>query len=188
MPDGSAWTVDPGCAWWSDPSSERAKDLALFHPDVVVIQDGMNELPDRKLSQWPDYRHTGEFQFDQWLVNEYSAAIKTFRSGGAKVVALNAVCASWETIGGAWSGYAQNGDGDQRVTSLDRTTQTLATQSAQVGDLDSNMCPGGKFTTTVDGVPNARPDGYHLSAPARDAVATQWLGPLVLQTAATPAL
>jgi hypothetical protein len=188
LPDGSAFPIDPKCAWWSDPSSDRSVNLAQFHPDIVVMQDGINELPDRKLPQWSDYRHTGEPLFDQWLLNEYTAAMKTFRSQGAKLLALNAVCANWQILGsetaGAWSGYAQNGDGDQRVSSLDTTTQVLAGDGAQIGDLDSNVCPGGKFSMTVDGISNARPDGYHLTPTAATAVANQWLGPLILKTAA----
>jgi hypothetical protein len=183
--DGSDWPIDPQCAWWSDPGSPRSVDLAQFHPDIVVMQDGMNEVGDRKLPQWPDWRHAGQPLFDQWLLSEYTAAIKTFRTQGAKLLAFNAVCADWETMASGfsgWSDYAQNGDGDSRISNLDRDDQVLAAY-AQVVDYNSEICPGGKFSTTVAGVPNARPDGYHLIPDASTALAAQWLGPLVFQTA-----
>jgi hypothetical protein len=181
--DGSDWPIDPQCAWWSDPGSPRSVDLAQFRPDIVVMQDGMDEVVDRKLPQWPDWRHAGQPLFDQWLLSEYTAAIKTFRSQGAKLLALNAVCVDWETLASgdsSWSGYAQNGDGDSRTGNLDRDNQVLAAD-AQVVDYNSEICPGGKFSTTVAGVPNARPDGYHLIPAASTALAAQWLGPLVFQ-------
>ena len=39
----------------------------------------------------------------------------------------------------------------------------------------------GQFTDTVDGVSDARPDGYHLSTEAAYAVARDWLSPLALK-------
>ena len=187
LSDGSDFPVNGACGWWADAASARAEAFARFNPQVVVIQDGANELPDRKIPGWSSYRHTGQAQFDAWLLGEYRAAISTFTAGGARALALNAACADWETIGGGWAGYALNSDGDHRVASLDRTTSALAGYGATTGDLFGHLCPNGSFSDTVDGVSNARPDGYHLSRAAARAVATKWLGPLVLGTAQPPA-
>jgi hypothetical protein len=146
------------------------------------MQDGMNELPDRKLPSWPDYRHTSQPQFDNWLLNQYSDAAKTLTAHGAKLLLLNAVCADWETMGQSFAGYADNSDGDRRVRSLDTTTAGMTTTGVKQGDLQSHLCPNGTFTQSIDGVDNARPDGYQLSKDASTAVATKWLGPLVIQT------
>ena len=180
-PDGNATPIQDGCDWWSDPSSNGWSAFVSVDPDVVVVQDGLNEVPDRKIPAWSDYKRPGDPQFDSWLLSEYSAVIKKVSSLGAKVLVLNAVCADWDLIGGAWSDYSIAGDGDNRVFALDRTDQGTTTAGAQMADFQSHLCPNGKFSQSVDGVNNARPDGYHLTSDAAEAVADRWLGPLVVQ-------
>ena len=43
------------------------------------------------------------------------------------------------------------------------------------------MCPNGQYSNTVDGVDDARPDGFHFTDEAATALARDWLGPLLLQ-------
>jgi hypothetical protein len=183
LPDGSDFEVRPECAWWNDPSSDRSVKLRQFAPDIVVVQDGMNEVPDRKLPSWPTYRRPGDPTFDSWLLNEYNAAVKVFTGNQAKVLFLNTVCADWETMGGAWADYETNGDGDARVAALGRTDQAVTVAGVQVEDFMGHLCPNGKFTQNVDGVSDARPDGYHLSPEASATVAERWLAPLALRAA-----
>jgi peptidoglycan/LPS O-acetylase OafA/YrhL len=184
-PTGDDWPVKAQCGWWADPSSQRARYLATFHPDVIVVQDAMNELPDRKLPDWSDYRHTGEPAFDQWLLGEYQALLNTIgpAQSGTRVVFLNAVCVDWALLGGGYEYYGDGGEGDRRVQSLRATAGALAPSGARVADYYSHLCPDGRFSQDVDGVSNARPDGYHLSDDAAKAVAKQWLGPLIVDTA-----
>jgi peptidoglycan/LPS O-acetylase OafA/YrhL len=182
-PLGDDWPVDEQCGWWADRYSDRAIYLASFNPDVIVVQDAMNELPDRKLPAWSDYRHPGEPAFDQWLLSEYAAMIDTVGGDRAKVLFLNAVCVDWELLGGEYAYYGYDGEGDRRVQSLRATAGALVHTGAAVADFHSHICPDGEFSQSVDGVDNARPDGYHLSDDASRALAEKWLGPLVLQTA-----
>jgi hypothetical protein len=182
-PTGDDWPVTEECEWWADPSSDRARYLSMFNPDVIVVQDAMNELPDRKLPQWNEYRHTGEPVFDRWLLDEYTALIDTVASDTTKVLFLNAVCVNWSLLGRGYEYYSADGEGDRRVQSLRATAAGVASAGATVADFFSHICPDGKFTQTVDGVDDARPDGYHLSDEASRAVADKWLGPLVLDTA-----
>jgi hypothetical protein len=182
LPDGSAFPVSTDCGWWNDTSSKRWQDLDDFAPDVIVVQDGLNELPDRKLPSWAMWRWPGEPQFDSWLLDEYSTAFKTLTGGRAKVLFLNAVCANWDVMGGPWTGFA-GGSGDARVAALDRTAQAITVTGATTADFNAHICPKGTYTSNVDGVSDARPDGYHLSQAASEAVAERWLGPLVLSTA-----
>jgi peptidoglycan/LPS O-acetylase OafA/YrhL len=184
-PTGDDWPVNQQCGWWADPSSQRAHYLATFHPDVIVVQDAMNELPDRKLPEWSDYRHTGEPSFDQWLLGEYQALLHTVapNQSGTKVLFLNAVCVDWALLGGGYEYYGDGGEGDRRVQSLRATAGALAPSGARVADYYSHLCPDGEFSQNVDGVNDARPDGYHLSDDASRAVAEKWLGPLILDTA-----
>jgi peptidoglycan/LPS O-acetylase OafA/YrhL len=187
LADGSEAQVGPDCGWWDDPSSDRFQKFDEFDPDVVVVHDGLNELYDRKLPQWPDYRHAGESAFDLWLDGEYRALLQRLGSK-RQILVLNAACADWELMGGPFAGYADNSDGDRRVSALDEDAVPLASTNVQVEDFDSTICPNGKFTQSVEGVSDARPDGYHLSTAASDAVATHWLGPLILQTAGSPSV
>ncbi|HET9691241.1 MAG TPA: acyltransferase family protein [Acidimicrobiales bacterium] len=183
LPDGEAWTIDTRCAWWADPSSDRSQELAKFQPQVIVLQDGMNEIVDRKLPSWASYEHTGQPSFDQWLMSEYEAALKVFTGNGAyhaRVLALNTVCANWDELGSAWSPF-DNGTGAGRVASLDADSAELTVTNSRDVDYESYLCPNGQFDPTVAGVSNGRPDGFHLSAAAATAVAQQWLGPLILQ-------
>ncbi|MEY2426480.1 MAG: hypothetical protein QOI61_2052 [Actinomycetota bacterium] len=182
-PLGSNWAVEEQCGWWADRSSDRATYLARFAPDVVVVQDGMNELPDRKLPSWRDYRHPGEPAFDQWLLSEYTALLDAVGGDQTKVLFLNAVCADWELLGGEYPYYGYDGEGDRRIQSLRGTAEALVSAGATVVDFYSHICPDGKFSQNVDGVDDARPDGYHLSDDAARALAERWLGPLVVKTA-----
>jgi hypothetical protein len=181
--DGSEFVLHDYCDWWTDSTCERSKYAAQFDADVVVMQDGMNELPDRETAAWDNYRHPGQPSFDNWLLNQYSQAVNTFKANGATVLFLNAACADWIELGGAFLYYQDNGDGDNRVAAINRTTTATATTGVQIADFDGHLCPNGQFTQTVDGVNDARPDGYHLSAPASDAVSERWLGPLIRQAA-----
>ncbi len=182
-PLGDDWPIDEQCGWWADRYSDRAMYLAAFAPDVIVVQDAMNELPDRKLPSWREYRHPGEPAFDQWLLSEYTALIDTVGGDRAKVLFLNAACVDWDLLGGEYAYYGYNGEGDRRVQSLRATAEALVSVGATVADFHSHLCPDGEFSQTVDGVHDARPDGYHLSDDAARAVAAKWLGPLVLQAA-----
>ena len=185
FPDGYDWLIPDYCNWWGDKTSERWRAFATFAPDVVVMQDGMNELPDRKGS-WSGTRGPGDPQFDSWFLNELSKAVTTFKgTSGTRVLALNAVCAYWPDLGPGFSQY-DGGVGDRRIAAIGRTTDGLSTAGAFPEDFQSHLCPNGRFTQNVDGVQDARPDGYHLSADAQYAVARVWLGPLVLQAGGRP--
>jgi hypothetical protein len=69
---------------------------------------------------------------------------------------------------------------DQRVTSINGTYNVLKADGLPLLDLAGRICPGGNFSDTVEGVYNARPDGYHLSDQAALAVVTDWLGPTLI--------
>lgn len=178
-PDGYSKDVQPYCAWWQDPGSERSAKLATFNPDVIVIQDSRNEMPDRKQPNWATYFGPGAGVYDTWVVDQYQQAIETFtRNRHTEVVLLNAVCGDWARLQGWSSG---EGDPQRRVNALNVDYRALTATNYTLKDLNAILCPGGQFTNTVAGVQDARPDGYHLSEPAALAVAKKWLGPIVIQ-------
>ena len=179
FPDGYEWTVKPECGWWADPQSDRSVNLKKFDPDVIVLQDSGNEIPNRKQANWPTYLHAGDAVFDSWMLNEYQTAIKTLTAGGhAKVIMLTAIC-------GDWTNYPHWGNDqtpNQRVRDVNVDYNELTATKYSLQDLNGVLCPGGKYSSTVEGVNNARPDGYHLSDSAALAVVTKWLGPILLNS------
>jgi hypothetical protein len=155
------------------------KRLNAFDPQVVIVQDAMNELVDRKLDSWPNYRRAGDPTFDSWLLSEYRLALPALNpSGDRSVLLLNATCADWNRVN-HFQGFGP--ELSSRVTSLNLDYDQLHSQSdVPIVDLYDHLCPNGQYTDTVDGVPNGRPDGYHLSDEAATALAREWLGPLSL--------
>jgi len=178
-PDGYEVPVRAECSWWADPNSKQMKQLNGFDPQVVVIQDGMNELVERKLDTWSSYRRAGDPTFDSWLLGEYRLALPALNPSGKRTILfLNAVCADWNRVA-HFQGFGP--ELSSRVTSLNLDYDRLHSQTGvTMDDLDGHLCPNGQYSDTVDGVSDARPDGYHLSKDAALAVAKSWLGPLCL--------
>ena len=50
---------------------------------------------------------------------------------------------------------------------------------ATATDLAGRVCPDGRFSDSVEGVANARPDGIHFSDEAASRL-SEWLGPEIL--------
>jgi len=178
-PDGWEQQWNTSCEWWDHPDSTGMQQLNALNPQVIVVQDGMNELVERQLDSWPSYLRAGDPTFDSWLLSEYQRAIQTLNpTGNRTVLFLNAVCANWNRTP-HFQGFSP--ELNSRVTALNRDYDQLhADTGVTIEDLRGNICPGGRYSDTVDGVSDARPDGYHLSTDAALAVATNWLGPLCL--------
>ena len=166
--------VKRSCGWWSDWSSERRQAFNQFAPQVVVVEDGVNELFDRRLPDWPQWRAPGDPPFDEWLTQQYSDALANL--GEAEVLMVNTPCADWQRYGT----FADVNDMDGRITAVNGDQQRVTGISQ--ADLRQRICPGGRYSDDVEGDPNGRPDGLHLSAQASYALARNWLGPLVLVT------
>ena len=178
--NGDPFPVAAACGWWDDSSSQRYAALRQFHPAVVVDQDGGNELFDRKLPQWSNWRHPGDPGFDLWLQNEYQTAFSRWSSSyRAKIVVTNAPCGDFQR----YAVFPR--DASLRVQELNNEDYRSGS-NVTVANLFNRICPNGRYSDTVEGVPNARPDGYHLSAEAAVALARNWLGPIVLNAGSGP--
>jgi len=162
------------CGWWGDASSPRYTALVNFAPDVVFVEDGINEVFERKLDTWSNWEKPGDAQFDQWLVSEYQAFIKMVSGVGAKVVVGNAPCGDFADR------FPTIPDGPQRVQNLDNFDYPRLV-SATSANLFAEVCPNGQYSDTVDGVSDARPDGFHFTDEAATALSRDWLGPLLIQ-------
>lgn len=175
FPNGVDFPIDASCDWWDDPTTDRATKLREFGPDVVLVEDALNEIVDRKLPEWPDYRSPGDPRFDGWLLNEYQAAAKVFSQDGALVVYANAPCADWQRLNG-WNSMR---DADERVAALNRIYDGVVAATTKVADLYERLCPDGAYRDEVEGVSDGRPDGFHLSDEAALRLADRWLAPFV---------
>jgi peptidoglycan/LPS O-acetylase OafA/YrhL len=169
--------VQPVCEWEDDPTSKWYKAFYAFDPDVVVTEDGVNETFDRKLPSWEDWRGPEDPRFDSWLVGEYQTVVDRWRAEGRMVLMLNAPCGDWKRY------FDQVSNPEQRVSALN-TLAYPAVTGVTVLDFFDRICPNGQYSDEVEGIPNARTDGFHFTTEAALALATNWLGPLVLQNAA----
>jgi hypothetical protein len=108
------------------------------------------------------------------MVSEYQAFVDAFRNLGAKVIVANAPCGDWQQT------FTMISDGPQRVQDLNSIDYPRIA-GATAADFYSEVCPNGRYSDTVDGVPDARPDGFHFTPEASEALARDWLGPLALR-------
>ncbi len=177
------FSVDPACAWWADPTSDRSKVLASFKPQVLVVLDGINEFFDRKPDGWDSWYQPEQPKLAQWIRNEYAASFSALaKPYNAKVIAVNALCGDWSR----YDTFSSMSAPDLRIRALNTTVYPLL-GNVTVADMFGRVCPNGQFSNTVEGVENGRPDGIHFSKDAGLALARNWLGPLILQNAAPPA-
>jgi hypothetical protein len=89
---------------------------------------------------------------------------------------VNTPCADWQRYGA----FADIPDIEGRVAAVNQDQSSVV--GIRTADLRNRICPGGRYSDNVEGDPNGRPDGLHLSDRAAFALARNWLGPLVLVT------
>ena len=90
---------------------------------------------------------------------------------------LNAPCADWQRY------FTGLSNPEQRVSALN-TLAYPSVSGVTVLDFFNRICPNGQYSDEVEGIPNARTDGFHFTTEAAGvALITNWLGPIVLQAA-----
>jgi peptidoglycan/LPS O-acetylase OafA/YrhL len=153
-----------GCDDWPE---RWGADLDRFHPDVVVVLTTVWDLSARRLPEWGEYLAPGDARFDRRVIDEWQEAVRVLSSRGGRVVWLTIPCGRDPALGH-----------DIDYANL-HYVRGLAAGGVAMVDLARHVCPGGQFSTTIDGVDDARPDGLHFSDPGADATA-RWLAPLVI--------
>jgi peptidoglycan/LPS O-acetylase OafA/YrhL len=172
IPNAPCNAATPASQLWSD---QWKGDVAQFRPNVVLMQTGRWEVTDQLTGgQW---LHVGEPTFDADLKRSLEEAIRVGTSGGALMILMTAPCYS--------SGEQDNGqpwpeDSSVRLDAYNSVLRQVASQypgKVEVLDLGAEMCPGGKFASTIDGVQLRLADGVH---PPPTASAGEWLAERVL--------
>jgi peptidoglycan/LPS O-acetylase OafA/YrhL len=140
--------------------------LDRFHPDVVVVLTTIWDVSPRQRDDWgPAYIGPGDARFDEMVSRDWQAAAYVLASRGARVVWLTSPCSAQPSTDRNLQ-YANK----LYLAYVRRTTPMI-----QV-DLDSRVCPDGRFSDQLGPVAEGRPDGMHFSDAGADWVAS-WLGP-----------
>ncbi len=167
----------------SAPASEQwpaiwSAWLTTTRPNVVMLMAGRWEVSDQ-IVDGQDL-HIGEPAFDADLRADLEKAVGVATSTGAYLIMLTAPCTS--------SGEQPNGqpwpeDTSSRRHLYDQMLQQVAAahpRDVEVDDFGSQVCPGDKFATTVDGVTVRLADGVHFPGVPGGTVpvlpAARWLG------------
>ena len=125
-----------------------------------MVLAGRWEVMDRMLDgRWS---HIGEPAFDAAVTQALEQAVQVAGSGGAYVELLTAPCFD--------SGEQPNGlpwpeDDPARLARYNQLVREVAAEhpaTVRVLDFDSMVCPGGVYTTSIDGVQLRDGDGVHI--------------------------
>ncbi|MGA2837253.1 MAG: acyltransferase family protein [Acidimicrobiales bacterium] len=146
-----------------------------FRPDVVVVLAGRWEVMDREIDgRWT---HIGEPLFDGVLERSLEQAVQVASSDGAYVVMMTTPCFD---SGEQPNGLAWPEDSATRLALYNAMVRQVAAEhpsDVEVEDFGGMVCPGGVFTSTLDGVQIRDGDGVHIvPTPA----AGQWLASRLL--------
>jgi peptidoglycan/LPS O-acetylase OafA/YrhL len=149
-------------------------ELARTRPDVVVLLAGRWETVDSRIDgQW---LHIGEPAFDAILRSSLRQAMRIGTSTGALMVALTSPCfdSGEQPDGQPWP--EDSPARLERYNSILRQVAAEFPRTVTVDDFGAQVCPGGHFATTVDGVRLREADGIHFvfRGPGTSA-AGQWL-------------
>jgi peptidoglycan/LPS O-acetylase OafA/YrhL len=159
------------CAPWR---ADRDRWLHEWKPDVVAVLSGVWDLYDRVV----DGRHLafGTPEFDAWYSHNLDALITKLSSTGARVAILTVPCNDRpDTV----SGDQLPENDPTRVAHLNGLYVAAVRRNPQAAaliDLDSFVCPGGKFVSTRNGVSVRADDGVHFSVDGAQLTGT-WLIP-----------
>lgn len=131
------------------------------------------------------YQHVGDPEFDAYLAGELTLAIAAASQNGARVVILTATYTrrSERPDGGLWPE-----DTPERVDAWNRLVKRVTAANPvppPVLDLNRVMCPDGRFTWHVAGLP-IRSDGLHFTPAGVRQLIAPWLLPQLARLASEP--
>ncbi len=150
-------------------------DLNQFRPNVVVLLAGRWEVEDRLIGgRW---LHIGDPAFDKDLKASLEQAVDVATSTGALMVMMTSPCFD---SGEQANGQSWPEDSATRLAAYNEMVRKVAAghpATVQVDDFGAQLCPGGVYTTSFDGIQVRDGDGVHI---VPTAAAGQWLDARVL--------
>jgi peptidoglycan/LPS O-acetylase OafA/YrhL len=164
--------------------------ITTDHPSVVAIVAGRWEVSDVEWNgQWTNILSA---PFAAYVRQQLQLAVNIASSQGAHVALFTAPCYD---NGEQSDGEPWPADGADRLDVYNGIVRAVVADNpatTNLVDLDSVVCPGGRFEATIDGVTVRAPDGVHfpwdtlgnLAADDPDNATTvtqfgEWLGPKV---------
>ncbi|HEY1830044.1 MAG TPA: acyltransferase family protein [Acidimicrobiales bacterium] len=135
--------------------------MAKTQPNVVVLLAGRWEVADREYQgKWTNILNPA---FAAYVKSQLEASSALVTASGAHMVFLTAPCTDEgeQPDGAPWPE-----DNPARLAIYNGLVREVAAENPttdSVVDLDAVTCPGGKFTTDIDGVAVRRSDGVHFT-------------------------
>jgi peptidoglycan/LPS O-acetylase OafA/YrhL len=146
------------------PALLRAS-IASFHPDVVLIAAGRWEVDSRKATASGPWIDVTQPVDAAGVRAQLDAAARIVLASGGQLALATAPCFS---SGEQADGSAWPEDSKARLDAYNSVVRQVASGEARshpgavrVVDLESMLCPGGKFRAKLDGVTVRAPDGVH---------------------------
>lgn len=194
MEHGQVSPVAPACSSRTPPGQQwpalLTADIARSHPDLVLLAAGRFEVSNRRSTPngpWVDITEPADAAY---IRGQVLLADQIATAGGSRLAVATAPCfSSGETPGGGTWPEDQPARVDA-YNSIIRSVAAADPHHVRVVDVESVVCPGGQFHTSIGGVTVRAPDGVHypffsLAAPnssAPDSVAQaeafgSWLMP-----------
>jgi peptidoglycan/LPS O-acetylase OafA/YrhL len=141
-----------------------------FQPDVVLVVVGRGDMALRQLPEWGGTRRVGDPEFNDLIGSAYDDALGRLERPGTTVA-----IATYPCLDEVWVYRDQPGPDGRRGNETNAAfNDFLRGLGRPIVELDQRVCPDGHFSSVVEGVPGARPDGFHISEPASEALAP-WL-------------
>ncbi len=135
--------------------------MSVVNPNVVVVLAGRWEVVDREYhGAMTNILHPA---FAAYVKSQLELASRLVTTTGANLVFLTAPCTD---EGEQPDGQPWPEDDPARLAEYNKLVREVAAlhpTTDSVVDLYAAACPGGKFTTTIDGVDVRRNDGVHFT-------------------------
>jgi peptidoglycan/LPS O-acetylase OafA/YrhL len=140
--------------------------MAVTHPNVVVLLAGRWEVVNREYNgQWTNILNP---TFAAYVKHQLELTSALVTASGANMVFLTAPCTD---EGEAPDGAPWPEDDPARITEYNKLVRQVAQEhpsTDSVVDLFAATCPGGKFSTDIDGKAVRRSDGVHFTPDGGD--------------------
>jgi peptidoglycan/LPS O-acetylase OafA/YrhL len=174
------YTLPPGppCSG-TDPNAivnQWQKWVNAYNPDVVIYVARGETFDTEVKNKWTNL---GEADYNQYVADRYSAAIKVLGSRGATVVLLTT---PYYDSGTSPSGVIWPEDATSRVTTDNQIIRTVAKSATiedghqvYVFDLNTVVDPNNAYAANLDSVPLRCGDGVHFTPPGGVFVGLQLL-------------